>query len=138
MGSKEGTVALKSDKLKEARKRRNLTLRTLAQLASLSIGYISLLERGLAVRVSFPSVERLAQALDMDIQNLIAGPNEAETFPATPDDELISIRRDYADLERRLKVLKEEIDDKRTGKKGEGTPADHYELALVNVLYDGM
>lgn len=67
-------------KVKELRLKKNLTLKELGERAGLSLSYISMLERGV-VSMSLTSMQKIAQALEVDNGALFSTPKEPEQEP---------------------------------------------------------
>ena len=78
-------MAAFADRLRKARERRKLTTRDLAKLASVDHTWISRLETGERQNVSLQVALRLAQALDVSLDWLVArhGWGSAEGKPHT-------------------------------------------------------
>ena len=69
--------------IRELRRKRNLTQEKLAELADLSVPYISHLERG-TKKPSLAVLVRLADSLDVTVDRLLIGKQEKDTLSFFP------------------------------------------------------
>jgi len=72
MTAAQSEAAIFGERLRELRERRELSLRSLADVAGMSYSYISDMERGLRVP-SLTSIIRLAVALECKVTDLVRG-----------------------------------------------------------------
>ena len=70
--------------IRELRRKRNLTQEKLAELADLSVPYISHLERG-TKKPSLAVLVRLADSLDVTVDRLLSGNQEKDTVAFFPE-----------------------------------------------------
>lgn len=77
------------------RHRANMTQEQLAELSDITINYLSKVERGVIKQISSASLYRLAQALNVSMEDLIEG-NEVKTRPQ-PNRQLLIQEMDLLD-----------------------------------------
>lgn len=134
------------DIVREFRQSHGMTMQEFADLASLSKGYISMLEKGrnprngLPITPSIDTYAKIARAMNMTAEELLAkAKGEDVAIPAPAAEPMGLTARDERDIERRLQAIRDDIDSRSGLALMEGQEmTDDDRAAMLEAIENGI
>jgi XRE family transcriptional regulator, master regulator for biofilm formation len=95
--------------IREIREDKGISLNKLSKLSGVSKSYISFIERGKQTNPSISVIERIAEALDIDVDVLLSRAKEKDTL----DEDIVALAKKLTSAElsnKNIKMLRELLD----------------------------